>query len=288
MRWTAVLPLLLLAGCPAPRPPARHPVPEPVPEPEVRVGTWNIKRLGHGETRLDLVAEVVSTLDVVAVQEVMNAEGVRLLLDELPGWEAAIAEKPVGRNGYEELYAILYRKDAVSLTRSFTVEDPDDLFAREPFVACFRAHRFDFCVVTIHVTFGGKVQPRDEEIERLGLVAEDLRSETAEGGVERDILVMGDFNRPDGASGFDWLHDAGWRCVLDPAATPTSIGKKGYASAYDHILIDRAHTTEWTGRAARIDLVATVCKDDPAWCIDYVSDHAPVWTSFVSSRPDDD
>jgi endonuclease/exonuclease/phosphatase family metal-dependent hydrolase len=253
----------------------------------VRVGSWNIKRLGHGETRLDLVAEVVKQFDVIAVQEVMNVDGVRKLLAELPGWDAAISDAPVGRNGYEEQYAILYRRDVVSVTRSFTVEDAGDLFAREPFVACFRANRFDFCIVTIHVTFGEKVKPRDDEIERLGLVAEDLR-DAAGKDVERDILVVGDFNRPDGAAGFGWLNDAGWRCVIDPPTTPTSIGKKGYASAYDHILIDRAHTTEWSGRAARVDLVATACSDDPAWCIENVSDHAPVGTSFVSSRPDDD
>src|SRR5688572_9840269 len=80
----------LLAGCPAPRParptepPARitQPADQLPPAAEaprgrpVRLASWNLKRLGHGKKRLDLAARVIREHDVVALQEVMNPEGV--------------------------------------------------------------------------------------------------------------------------------------------------------------------------------------------------------------------
>lgn len=242
-----------------------------------------MKRLGHGEKRLDLVAEVIERhADVVALEEVMTREGVDELMKHLPAWEATVSPAPVGRKGYEEHYAVLVRRGTATVTRSFTMADPRDELAREPFVVCLDARSFDFCLSAFHATFKGGARARDDELEALALLTMDLRDETA----EKDWIVVGDFNRPDRAAGFAQFHDAGWRCVLD--ATPTSIGKTQYANSYDHILIDARHTTEYAGGAARFDLVAVTCTDDFAWCHDEVSDHAPVFATFTTSGRDDD
>jgi len=225
----------------------------------------------------------MGTFDVVALQEVMRPEALRGLLQLLPGWDMTVSERAVGRNGYLELYAVLYRKEAVALGRAFLAADPRDDFVREPFVACFDAHDFDFCLVTFHATFTGGARVRDEEIEALGLLLMDLRA----AGGEKDWIVAGDFNRPDTAPGFETLTDAGWACTLSPSATPTTIGQEKYTNAYDHLLVDRRHTREWT-RAERFDLVAKPCTDDFRWCREEVADHAPVVATFRTDGPDDD
>lgn len=241
-------------------------------------------RLGHGEKRLDVVAELISGLDVIALEEVMSAEAVGELLGQLPGWNA-VTSTAVGRNGYVEHYAVLYRKAAAQLTRAFLADDPYDDFAREPFVVCLDASSFDFCLVAFHATYTGGAKVRDGEIEALGFLVTQLRDQ----GAEKDWIVVGDFNRADAAAGFEAFIDAGWRCVLEPNTTPTTIGlKKPYARPYDHILVAPRHTTELAGPAERIDLVAAHCADNLRWCREELSDHAPVAATFRIDGHDDD
>ena len=257
---------------------------QPVDDAVVRVGTWNLKRLGHGDKRLDLVAAVIERFDVVALEEVMTPEGVDDLLAKLPGWKAAVSERAVGSADYAEYYAVVYRESAVKLDRAFLTEDADDRFAREPFVTCFDAAKFDFCVVSIHVTYGKRVGPRDAEIRELGALVTSLRA----GGDEKDWVIVGDFNRPGSARSWRALHDQGWVFAFGDGKTPTSLGKAKYGNPYDHILVDRSVTGEWLGEAARVDIVKDVCRRRFAWCAKHVSDHAPVVARFATAGPDDD
>jgi exonuclease III len=276
----AVLLIAVLAGC------VKVSAPKPPPPPTVstvRIGSWNIKRLGHGTTRFDLVAEVIEEeVDILAVEEVMTRAGVDALMKELPGWTAVVSDPPVGRNGYEERYAVLVRDGAATVTRQFTLDDPRDELVREPFVVCLAAKRFDFCLTAFHATFGDTTKERDLEIENLALLLMDERDATP----EKDWIVAGDFNRPHTAGGFDQFEDAGWACVLPPALT--SIGNAKYVSSYDHILVDPAHTKEWANTARAYDLVAAKCTGLFKWCKDEVSDHTPVIAVFTTSGTDDD
>ncbi|HEY8142276.1 MAG TPA: endonuclease/exonuclease/phosphatase family protein, partial [Kofleriaceae bacterium] len=241
---------LALVACPGPAgPPARAPAsaahstrparpahPRPVPPRAVapiHLASWNLKRLGHGKKRLDLVARVMRGLDVVALEEVMTPRGVDDLLAQLPGWGAMVSPAAVGRAGYAEHYAVLYRKDALRPLESFTVDDPQDEFAREPFVACLAAAEFDFCLVVIHVVFGGTVGPRDAEITALGPLVDRLAARSA----ERDWLVIGDFNRPATARSFAALTDRGFAMASGDRLLKTSIARGGYRSDYDHLLL---------------------------------------------------
>lgn len=311
--WLA-LAALLATGCPAPAPPPRVPAqpggradpaagrdrrpdrrrtdrppaarpPAGQPARTIRLASWNLKRLGHGSKRLDWAARVVRDLDVVALQEVMTPEGVEKLLDLLPGWGALLSPDAVGRAGYAEHYAVLYRKDVLRPLDSFTVADPADSFAREPFVACLAAaDAFDFCLVVIHVVFGARVGPRDAEIAALGPVLDHLTSRTA----ERDWLVIGDFNRPARARSFSALTDRGFTMASGDRLLPTSIARGGYRSDYDHLLLDPRHTREWRSDCDRIDIVADTCAGDFAACARHLSDHAPIRASFDATGPDDD
>ena len=251
---------------------------------ELRLISWNLKHLGWGEKRLDLVARVISHYDLAVLQEVMSQKGVDQLLADLPGWAAAVSPRAVGHGGYAEHYAVLYRKGLVRLQRSFTVPDPRDRFAREPFVVCLAAHRFDFCLLDIHVVFGSSVKPRDAEIDTLAELLADLERHTK----ERDWMVVGDFNRPARAPCFAWLARRGWRVSTGVARLLTSLSKTGYRSDYDHLVLDPRATREWRGDTDRIDVVRQVCRGDFSWCITNVSDHAPIHASFAIDGADDD
>lgn len=289
-----------LGACPGPSAPGRTtapppaaprarvpPLPAPVPRPGptlVRLASWNLKRLGHGQKRLDLAARVMRDQDVVALEEVMTPEGVDQLLAHLPGWAALVSPAPVGRAGYAEHYAVLYRKDALRPVDSFTVDDPRDEFAREPFVACLAAAEFDFCLVIIHVVFGATVGPRDAEIAALGPLVDRLSSRSA----ERDWLIIGDFNRPARASSFAALTDRGFAMASGDSLLLTSIATGGYRSDYDHLLLHPSRTREWRHDCQRIDIVADTCAGDYAACARDLSDHAPIRATFDASGPDDD
>jgi endonuclease/exonuclease/phosphatase family metal-dependent hydrolase len=287
----------VLTGCPGPAarrpapvaarritPHARRPHERPRPPRLVHLSSWNLKRLGHGSKRLDLVARVIQQQDVVAIEEVMTPEGVDELLRLLPGWAALVSPVAVGRAGYAEHYAVLYRKDAVRPLESFTVDDPRDEFAREPFVACLASGAFDFCVVIIHVVFGGTVGPRDAEIAALGPLLDRLASRSG----ERDWLVIGDFNRPASAHSFDALFGRGFAMATGDRLLPTSIARGGYKSDYDHLLLHPGRTREWRSDCDRIDIVADDCGGDFATCARDLSDHAPIRATFDTGGPDDD
>lgn len=249
----------------------------------LRLATWNVKRLGHGDKRLDRVVAVIARFDVVALQEVMTREVIDDLLRELPGWRAAMCEKPLGRGRYREWYAVLYRADRISVERAFTAPDRADEFAREPFVVCMRADRFDFCLIDIHVVYGRGVGERDREITALAARARALR----DAGEEKDWIVAGDFNRAPTARSWRAFTAAGWRHTT-AGKLATTLGVKGYRNAYDHILVDPAHTGERITDAARVDIGTDQCGGDHARCSRELSDHAPLMVEFRTDGADDD
>lgn len=254
------------------------------PSQGLRIGTWNLKRLGQGEKRLDLVAQVIEQqFDVLAVVEVMNPAALQPLLALLPGWSAQVSERAVGRSGYFEYYAVLYRTAQSAVTSSGVVADPADEWYREPMVTCLRTRAVDYCLVVTHVVYGNTVGPRDAEIQSLGRLVHGLR----EGGAEKDYIVLGDYNRAGSAPGFSTLRANGWQ-FNDDGAVRTSLGATSYANPYDHAMIDAGYSREWTGASGRHDIVASVCGGSFSLCAASVSDHAPIGVLFDANVADDD
>ena len=251
----------------------------------LRIATWNVLRLGHGSSkRLDVVAQVIEhNFDVAALQEVMTREGVDALLAQLPGWAAVVSDRAVGRSSYKELYAVLYRAQLAQALESWQDPDAHDAFEREPFVACLRAGKFDFCVVSIHVVYGDDAAARSLECAALGTLVGGWRDNRA----EKDWIVVGDFNLSGSDSCWSGFLQGGWRHTMD-GMIPTSLGTGAYKSAYDHVLVAPAFTGEWAGEGRRVDTVTEVCGGDFARCRKEVSDHAPVVATFRTEGPDDD
>jgi endonuclease/exonuclease/phosphatase family metal-dependent hydrolase len=274
-------------GLPAsPSGPSPIPTPSSVPvvqaNPLLRVATWNLKRLGHGTKRLDLVAQVMeSQFDVVALNEVMTLEGIRALSALLPQWRYEVSSRAVGTDSYTEYYAVFYRHSVASLTRSFVVPDPQNQWVREPMVACLAAGRLSFCLVMAHIIYGNTVGPRDLEITALANLVKQLRQT----GPEKDYITLGDFNRVGNVASFTNFSREGF-IVTNFGNYKTTLGTTAYANPYDHVLIDPSFTNQWTGHVGKYDLVAGVCNQQFDWCAANVSDHAP-YGIILDTRMDD-
>lgn len=253
------------------------------PKNTVRVGTWNIKRLGNGKKNYDLVAKLIeSKFDVVAVQEVMTEEGLGEVAKRLPGWSYK-ASGQVGKKGYYERYGVLVRNSVGRIKSMNVVPDPTDVWTREPAVTCVETSNVDFCLVTTHIVFGDNVGQRDKEIASLAGLVDNLRRMDT----EKDYILVGDFNRPGNTPGFASFSKFGFR-LADDGMTNTSLGATEYASPYDHILLDTKYTKEWKGTAERVDIVKELCGGDFKKCSSEVSDHAPMGFSLDNRGVDDD
>jgi endonuclease/exonuclease/phosphatase family metal-dependent hydrolase len=253
---------------------------------QVRLGTWNVKRLGHGAKRLDLVANVIEqNFDVVALEEVMTPAGLSALMAYLPGWSATLSERAVGANGYFEYYAVIARDSAAQVTSSTIVDDAADEWVREPMVACLKAQNADFCLIATHVVFGDTVGPRDLEIQALARLTASLRNANPS---ESDYIVVGDFNRSGSAKSFGSFSAQGFGFSDDGLSKTTISATNGYVNPYDHMLFDKVVTSEWSGVARRIDIVSSACGGSASFCVSNVSDHAPLAITLNTAGVDDD
>lgn len=93
-------------------------IPDVGPASILRLGAWNIKKLGHNNGKdYPLVADIIEDrFDVLAVVEVMQRQGAHPGYDELlaalgTGWAGMVtaAPRPNTTSGSAEFYAVLYR-----------------------------------------------------------------------------------------------------------------------------------------------------------------------------------
>lgn len=249
----------------------------------VRVATWNLKLLGRGKKNYELVAKLIeNNFDVVALQEVMTEEGLKELVKRLSGWSYSVSDR-VGNNGYYERYGVLTRKTTGRIKSIRIVPDPANTWTREPAVACVETTNVDFCLVIAHIVFGKNVGQRDREISSLASLVNNLRSIDT----EKDYILLGDFNRGGNSPGFTLFPQFGFK-LADDGVTNTSLGPTGYASPYDHILLDPNYTREWKGVVERIDIVKELCDGNFKLCNSDVSDHAPLGFLLDNTAKDDD
>ena len=153
----------------------------------------------------------------------------------------------------------------------YSVNDPNDLLALEPFVGWFRARgvpeeeAFTFSLVSI------KTDPHNWQRE-LSLYANLFRNVRNDGRMEDDIIILGDFQA-------DWrqLQDALSTTDLRPAVTDQTTDIER-TRQWDNILFSLQATTEFAGKSGVVDYVRqyNLTLDEAA----QVSLHLPVWAEF--------
>ena len=163
----------------------------------LRVGTWNVQKLGHGERKdYGTVARVIEEyFDVVALVEVMQEArthpGYDNLLMELGlHWKGMVTEtpRPKSNAGSAEYYAVLFRENNVGVCQGWEGlvyhrdndgtqgEEEPDLFEREPGFTCLQSERdgtktgVDFMLAVYHARWSGGIKRRREEVMNLSNV----------------------------------------------------------------------------------------------------------------------
>ncbi len=296
---TASTPPTPAKAAPSAKAPSSKAPPKPTPaEPaaalptDVRLCSWNIEKLGHGEVKdYRRIASIIEgACDLIALQEVMEKKHLAKGYDELGAalgaeWQGAItpdARPPNDSQG--ERYAAFYRKNKVSRCDGpdlTWVPDADDLFYREPAYGCFVAGKVDLMLVVYHARFSkGNRDAIMAEVEHLREAVAAVEKAAPAG--EKDILVIGDLNlrKSDVARVLPYF-DA-------TDGTGSTLNARGEITdhLYDHLLVvHREDTREVRGEAEVLDVRGQ--GFDPATYARTVSDQLPIRV-VIDGRVDDD
>ena len=216
---------------------------------ELKIATWNIENFGwDGEDERDpnemrVIAKILYKYDLIAITELMEKEMLKptqKLLSEMGREYGYLVSKQVGDNR-KEYYAFLYYKGLVRVVSKgengkkggCLYPDPfpdptergEGIFDRDPYWATFRAGKFDFSVIVVHLSYAN-FKRRLAEIADLKRVYEHVQD--ANGEDEDDVLIVGDFN-------------------LEPSAKIIEVDKeanaKEGAGAFDSLLKNRKFPT---------------------------------------------
>ncbi|QDV57337.1 endonuclease/exonuclease/phosphatase family protein [Rosistilla oblonga] len=252
------------------------------PSDRLLIATFNIQvfgesKLGKPEV-VEVLAAVVRQFDIVAIQEV-RAKADNILPDFVSAINADgsrysfLIGPRLGRSNSKEQYAYIFDTNRIEHDPQAvgTMQDPNDLLHREPFVARFRArtaspqHAFTFWLVDTHTD-------PDEVPEEVAALADVFRVMQTARADEDDVILLGDLNASEKQLGpLGQIPGITW--VVRNAMTNTRQNK-----AYDNILFHAQATQEFTGRWGVFDLERAFGLSREQ-ALD-VSDHLPVWAEF--------
>ena len=173
----------------------------------VLIASWNIAQFSDRKKAraLQYIADICERFDIVAIQEVKShLGGLSKLQQLLPGHYQILVSDPTGNH---ERLAFLYDKRTVISTGlvceiafNGTIASPEVFqFQLTPYCASFRAGRFDFTLVSVHIAEGSRLQDvglavRKREIEELVAFIK-REAARAQGSVfDPDFFLVGDFN----------------------------------------------------------------------------------------------
>ena len=260
-------------------------------EPELRLAAWNIRIMSNKsrtDAELKAIARTLADYDFIAIVELRDEAVLKRTQKILSamGKSYQYQLSPAVGRGSKEQYAFLYKKDLVSVVRQGELypdaADGIDNFSRDPYWATFRAGKFDFSVIVVHVIWGKKVGPRKSEVRAL---ADVYRYVQDANGAEDDVLLVGDFNR-------NPTDTESYRPIMAfPSMTPLfQFPQKSHirdSSLYDNIFFQKNNVREYLNKSGINKFDETKFGNDDKAANLAVSDHRPVWAIF-STKVDDD
>ena len=224
----------------------RSKVPERTVNDTLLLATWNVRdfdsnNFKHGP-RLDeafyYIAEVISSFDLVAVQEVNRdlAALDRVMRILGPNWKYIATDITEGRSGNNERAAFLYDERKVRfqgvageivLPKGSLVAD-DRQFARTPFMVNFQSGWFKFSLCSVHLYYGDASGPGyDRRVQEIGKIAQFLAKRAQDEST--NMILLGDMNvvsRTDDT--FKALGKAGFHMPEGLALPTNMLGSKYY------------------------------------------------------------
>ena len=268
------------------RPNSPAPVPTSLPESRardsIRIATFNIQVFGDTKLSkphvMEYLANIARRFDVLAIQEICarNQDVLPRYVDHINSvgrsYDYVIGAR-IGRSTSKEQYAYVFDRETVEVDRNqlYTINDPEDMLHREPFVAWFRVRgppkteAFTFTLINIHTD-------PDETREEVNALDDVFRLVRNDGRNEDDVILLGDLN-----VGYRRLGQLGQIpdifCVIEDQATNTRKTK-----SYDNILFQQRATSEFLGRAEVFDFMRefNLTMQESI----EISDHMPVWAEF--------
>jgi deoxyribonuclease-1-like protein len=248
----------------------------------IRIASFNVQAFGptkaENEAVMEVIASTIRRFDVVALQEVRTErpDVLQRLLEKVNAtgrFYALLAGPRVGRTVSKEQFVYLFDQATIEVDRgaAYTVDDPDDLLHREPFVGWFRVRgpapdqAFTFTLANVHTD----PDDVDDEIGVLDNVFFKVRDDSRN---EDDLIMLGDFNADD-----RHLNDLGRISGMMAAITQTPTNTRK-TQQYDNLLFQLPATSEYTGRSGVFDFLReyNLTLEQAL----QVSDHMPVWAEF--------
>jgi deoxyribonuclease-1-like protein len=248
----------------------------------IRIASFNMQAYGPTKAGkpdvMEILARMIRHFDVVALQEVRSErpDVLQRLLEQInmaSGHYALLAGPRVGRTESKEQFVFVFDQTTLEVDRgaSYTVEDPDDLLHRPPFVGWFRVRgpavdqAFTFTLVDVHID-------PDEVAEEVKVLDNVFFSVRDDGRGEDDVILLGDFNADD-----RHLDDLGRISGMMTAISgrPTTTRQ---TQQYDNLIFQLPSTSEYVGRSGVFDFMReyNLTLDQAL----QVSDHMPVWAEF--------
>lgn len=253
-------------------------------EAQTRIASWNIRNLGWDNGKdYAALAEVGSRFSFIAVQEVMNEDGIarfRSALDTRTGesWEQ-LCSHLVGRGSYREMYCFVWRPSQITWIGGAAVYlDDRDVFAREPFSAEFTTlGGFGFVATSIHAIYGDNVAGRMAEAEALLSYRQWLDANHP--GIP--VFLMGDFNLAPTNPAWNSLRQLAVPLITEGATTISTIDGR-FANLYDNIWAPLGHDLPIVA-AGRLEFPHQILGITHEDARARVSDHIPVWMEIDDS-----
>jgi deoxyribonuclease-1-like protein len=264
----------------------------------IRVASFNIQVFGKSKAAkphvMDLLARVVRSFDLVAIQQIQCSNDdllpnfVELINAADRHYDYVIGPR-LGRTSNKEQYAYIFDLTTLEVDRSqlYTVADPDDLLCREPLVGWFRVRgpppdqAFTFSLVNVRID-------QEQTEQELNVLDDVYRVVRDDGRREDDVIVLGNLN-----ADHRHLGQLGQISGMTWAISGIPTNTQGTAQN-DNIVLQHQATNEFTGRAGVFDFMRqyNLSMEEAL----EVSDHMPVWAEFsayeggqpgrIASRPD--
>jgi endonuclease/exonuclease/phosphatase family metal-dependent hydrolase len=279
---------------------AAHKLPESSLDKTLKIATWNIREFGNParprlNKSLHYIAEIIGQFDLVGLVELRDnvKEVVEMMRYLGPYWDIIYSDYIEDAGGNRERVGYIFDRRACAFTgltgnaneprKKTGVEYlPAKSWWRKPFMASFCSGNFDFIVLTTHIRWG---QVEDDRAIELGMLADYVVSRTVkDSAIDRDLIVMGDFNIPSLASP---LYKAVTKHGLSmpPGLAGITGSNLGKNKRYDQILHNPVYTTSVTDKGGVLDFIgngwgALYPEATSAFDQDYtyqLSDHLPLW-----------
>jgi len=179
-------------------------------EENLLIATWNIREFGKNAKTKRLkesffyMAEIVSSFDLVAIQEVGDKlDDLKTLMKILgPEWDYMVTDITEGASGNGERLAfvfdtrkVLFRKVVGEIVLPAEKGKLTNQLARSPFIVAFQSGWFKFYITSVHIYYGKATKTSAEYIRRaeeIKAVASFLKKRTRR--EKENHILLGDFN----------------------------------------------------------------------------------------------